>query len=248
MEIGPGWRGGRAINAKYFAYGLWALSCVALIAVVLSGRPRGEKTLPDSNAAQGLSAQPPVSAATERQNYLEMFNFASQPAGTRIVYDGHPVRLELSRLYELSFSDIYLLSIEKASDTTIRLHFKADVAAKSPTVIGGFPNNATSHDIQFVFQDSYQTLGYGSAAQRFLDAEPLHLLDGNGRKYKAINGIEGVQVVRASGEWAKAVFPFERTTPFYVTFPIPDWPSSSLQFVFPPVNGTGWSWTIYSTR
>lgn len=140
--------------------------------------------------------------------------------------------------------NIRLIGIQKISHSEIRFYFTASAAPKQKYGPGSFPNKAQSDFLLFVYEDSYLQVTY---TKKSLYGTPPYLMDANGTKFYAQNGIEGLGIERFNDLAFKAIIPFGRSSDFHFTFEIPTKITDALYFVSPGLNGHAneWSWRLY---
>ena len=141
-------------------------------------------------------------------------------------------------------------SIEKTSSDAITLNFSATAGPKLDRLPGGL-NNSSKHDyLLFVYEDSYDLFGFGKDAQKWLYGEALQLIDGNGVKYRAIKGIRGLEIADFNSHAVAAILPYGTASHFNISFPIPQSPLKSLDFVSPDLHGhqDAWSLEIFNSK
>lgn len=144
-------------------------------------------------------------------------------------------------------ASIRLLSITKTSSTVISLRFSIRTSAKNQYRPGFLENRADNDYLLFVKSDSYTELGFGASAVKSLYAEAMHLIDGQGKKYKSLSGIEGVHTTAFNNHAFSASLPFDSEVFFNVLLPLPATTTNLLRFVSPALHGHQgqWYWTIY---
>jgi len=195
-----------------------------------------------------------------REEFLTQFSFSDWPAGNIVNFpDSLPFNFCTRMCPSASNGvNIRLTSIAKATTEVITLEFEASVGPLLHKEFRISPRTDTNDYLLFAYQDLYLPI----PGNKFgLYAEEIHLLDGNGNKYKALNGIEGLAISdrvdhkrsnalreslygRTSGITARALLPFNTESKFSVSFPIPNPTPSSLSFVLPSYYGQQNYWLL----
>jgi hypothetical protein len=182
-----------------------------------------------------------------RQRLLAQFNFSKLPVGTSLHFNKVRPLDFCTRPCPSSSSgvNIKLLSISKTGNNIITLEFEGKVGPKKTTLPGGRENKATADYLLFVYKDSYINI----VGKKSLYAESMHLLDANGKKYNALNGIEGLGISGFNRNAYRATLPFNTISRFTISFPMPTTATDSLVFVSPRLSGhqSGWKMNIYNS-
>lgn len=235
------------------------LSASAVIVAVLAF---GIRLIVPSDLAEAPATQPVLANSTPQpdQNVDADPNLSKNSAGTESSGFGNGTRTEdgnrdldfkswpvgqtmpFNSRWNRSYSDldVKLVKIEKVEIDKISLIFEASVGPKQYFGKFDYRNSPENPRFLFVYNDSYIHIG----STKSLYAEGMHLIDGNGKKYKALNGIEGVKVEPYNSNAFRAILPWSSTTKFTISFPVPDGNLTSLKFVSPYLSGHQDEWYV----
>lgn len=138
-------------------------------------------------------------------------------------------------LFNQNSLEIKLIRLVKENKEELRVYFSVNVGKKKKNDV-----NLKRNNLLFVKKTAYT---YGKNVY----GEAIYLIDGDGVKYIAKNGIEGIENKKFNKSAIAAILPFEKISMFYVSFQIPRKVTSSLKIVFPSLHGhqSEWWWYLY---